>query len=61
MKGTAVLLQQKGLSPEELVTMVSSPNGTTVAGREILEASDLKDVIAGTVKRTTERSRELGK
>lgn len=61
MKGTAALLQQKGMSPEELVTMVSSPNGTTVAGREILEASDYKDIISRTVERTVERSRELGK
>ena len=61
MKGTAVLLQQKEMSPEELVKMVSSPNGTTVAGREILEASDYKAVIERTVARTIERSKELGK
>ena len=61
MKGTAALLQQKEMSPEELVRMVSSPNGTTVAGREILEGSDYKDIISRTVARTIERSRELGK
>jgi pyrroline-5-carboxylate reductase len=61
MKGTAALLQQNAMSPEELVKMVSSPNGTTVAGREILEASDYRDIINRTVERTIERSRELGK
>ena len=61
MKGTAALLQQKDMSPEELVKMVSSPNGTTVAGREILEASEYKDIIGRTVARTIERSKELGK
>ncbi len=61
MKGTAVLLQKKNMSPEELVKMVSSPNGTTVAGREVLEASDYREVIGRTVARTIERSRELGK
>ena len=61
MKGTAALLQQKKMTPEELVKMVSSPNGTTVAGREILESSDYKEVIAATVARTIERSMELGK
>lgn len=61
MKGTAVLLQKKSMEPEELVNMVSSPNGTTVAGRGVLEASEYKDIISRTVMRTIERSRELGK
>lgn len=58
--GTARLLSEKSLSPEELVTMVSSPNGTTVAGREVLESSDYADIVHKTVARTIERSRELG-
>ncbi|MFW6252732.1 MAG: pyrroline-5-carboxylate reductase [bacterium] len=58
--GTAKLLSEKALTPEELVKMVSSPNGTTVAGREILESSDYADIIQRTVARTIERSRELG-
>jgi len=61
MKGTAVLLEKTGMSPDELVTMVSSPNGTTVAGREVLEASDMSRIIGDTVKRAAARSRELGK
>ncbi len=58
--GTARLLDQTGMSSEELVTMVSSPGGTTVAGRSILENSDVKQIIAGTIERAAERSRELG-
>lgn len=60
-KGTAKLLQDTGMSPDELVKMVSSPNGTTVAGREILESSDYKEIIINTVKKATQRSKELGK
>ena len=60
-KGTAQLLQESGLTPDELVKMVSSPGGTTVAGREVLENSDVKDVLIKTVKRATSRSKELGK
>ncbi len=59
--GTAVLLQKKELSPEKLIEMVSSPNGTTVAGREILESSDVGDVIIRTVARAAQRSEELSK
>ena len=57
--GTGILLQEKHLSPEELITMVSSPNGTTVAGREILEKSDIGEIICKTIARASARSREL--
>ncbi|MBI9101189.1 MAG: pyrroline-5-carboxylate reductase [Spirochaetales bacterium] len=60
MKGTAMLMEEKDMLPRELVNMVSSPNGTTVAGREIMESSDIKKIIKDTVKRAAERSRELG-
>ena len=59
--GTAKLLIESGMTTDELVKMVSSPGGTTVAGREILEKSDVKDVLIKTIKRATERSKELGK
>jgi len=59
--GTAKLLQESGMSTEELVKIVSSPNGTTVAGMEVLEKSDVKDVLIKTVKKATERSKELSK
>ena len=59
--GTAKLLQESGMTPEELVNIVSSPGGTTVAGREILEKSDVKEVIKRTIERAANRSRELGK
>lgn len=58
--GTARLLAEKGLSPEELVQMVSSPNGTTVAGRAVLESSPYESIIRKTVDTTIARSRELG-
>ena len=60
-KGTAKLLQESGMTPEELVNIVSSPGGTTVAGREILEKSDYKDIIIKTIEKAAKRSKELGK
>ncbi len=57
-RGTAEML--KTMTPDELINMVSSPNGATIAGREVLENSDVKEVIRGTVKRCIERSIELG-
>ena len=61
MRGTASLLVEKGLTTEELVRMVSSPNGTTVAGREILESSNYKKILGATVRRAAERSKELAR
>ena len=58
--GTAKLLSQTGITTRELVKMVSSPNGTTVAGRNVLEASNYKKIIEETVSAATARSRELG-
>lgn len=59
--GTVKLLKEKGMSPKELINMVSSPGGTTLAGREILEKSDVNQILIETIKRATERSKELGK
>ncbi|MBD3164047.1 pyrroline-5-carboxylate reductase [Candidatus Woesearchaeota archaeon] len=60
-RGTARLLSEKKMQPEELVRMVSSPGGTTIAGREILDNSDVKGVIKKAIRKAVERSRELGK
>jgi pyrroline-5-carboxylate reductase len=58
--GTAKLLSETGMQPRTLVDMVSSPNGTTLAGRQILDASDYAQVISKTIQVATERSKELG-
>lgn len=58
--GTARLLEEKRLSPQELVDMVSSKGGTTVAGRSVLESSDYASVIQRTVEAAVARSKELG-
>ena len=58
--GTARLLSQWDMPAQELTDLVSSPGGTTIAGREVLEASDVSAVIQQTVLRAAERSRELG-
>ena len=59
--GTANLLQQWQMPPQELIDMVSSPNGTTVAGRKVLENAKVADVVSNTILRAAERSRELGR
>lgn len=59
--GTAKLLAETGMEPQTLVDMVSSPKGTTVAGRQVLDTSDYARVIEKTIQAATERSKELGR
>ena len=59
--GTGKLLQETGMKPKELVDMVSSPGGTTVAGRKILENSDVREVLIKTIEAAAKKSKELGK
>jgi pyrroline-5-carboxylate reductase len=58
-RGTASLLQQTGMGTQALVDMVSSPKGTTIAGRAVLEPSDVGEVIYRTVAAATRRAGEL--
>ena len=59
--GTALLMQQQGMAPATLVDMVSSPGGTTVAGRRELEQGAVQGALERTVAAAPARSRELGK
>lgn len=59
--GTAKLIIDKNMDIDKLITMVSSPGGTTVAGRGILESSEIENIIYNTVDATVKRSQELGK
>ncbi|GAG91675.1 unnamed protein product [marine sediment metagenome] len=61
IRGTSLLLEKSGMSPRELINMISSPGGITVAGREILESSGCSEIIRKTVTAAAARSKELGK
>ena len=59
--GAGALATQSELTPEQLRLKVTSPNGTTQAGLEVLmsENNGLVPLIKETVARATERSKEL--
>lgn len=59
--GTARLMQERAIAPGDLVEMVSSPGGTTVAGRRKLESGAVRVALERTVAAATARSRELGR
>lgn len=59
--GAAKMLEETKLPPEELRKRVTSPNGTTQAAVERLDADAVKTKLTLAVRRAAERSRELGK
>ncbi len=60
MLGTAKLLLERGTDPQDLITAVSSPGGTTVEGLSVLEASNVDEILRDTLMAAARRSSELG-
>ncbi|NIA08676.1 MAG: pyrroline-5-carboxylate reductase [Nitrospiraceae bacterium] len=58
--GAAIMCQNTGKQPAELISMVTSPGGTTIAGLYALERGAFRGVLMDAVRAATERSRELG-
>jgi len=59
--GASKMLEETGLPPEELRRRVTSPNGTTQAAIELLDARHTRAALSDAVRRAAERSRELGR
>lgn len=59
--GTAKMVQEMKLHPDELKDMVTSPAGTTVAGLRELYANNLHGAVIDAVMAAKDRSVELGK
>ena len=60
VSGAGALMKQTGIDAATLRKNVTSPNGTTFAGLNVLMADDgLQPLVSKTVKAATERSREL--
>ena len=58
--GTVLLMQQQSLTTDQLVEMISSPGGTTVAGLKKLESGAVRKGLLQTVQAASMRSKELG-
>ncbi len=59
LMGTCKLLLEKNIEPEELIKMVSSPNGTTVAGLKSLNENNFKTTVKNAIDASTKRAFEL--
>ncbi|MGO0063179.1 pyrroline-5-carboxylate reductase [Brevibacillus fluminis] len=58
--GAAQMLLTTNAEPALLRKKITSPNGTTQAGLEVLDSFSFQEAVVSAVLRATERSRELG-
>jgi len=59
--GAARMLLESGRNPAELINIIASPGGTTIAGLHALESGGFRGTLMNAVEAATNRSRELGK
>ncbi len=59
VKGAATLLQGNGEHPEAMLSKVTSPGGTTIAGVKQLEEGALTDAVMNAVSAAAERARDM--
>ncbi len=59
--GSAKMLTDSGYTVDELIRMVSSPGGTTLAGLDALYEGKLTDIVVDACDRCTKRAYELSK
>ena len=61
LKGSCEMLIKSGKTPDELIKMVASPRGTTLAAISSLENDDFYNVIDKAMKACTNRANELSR
>lgn len=59
--GAAKMVLETGNTPEELITMVTTPGGTTAEGNKVLKESNIAQILFETVKKTAEKSEQMSK
>jgi len=57
--GSAKMMEKSSLTPDELIKMVTSPNGTTLAALESFERDNFCDVIKRAMQKCTDRAEEI--
>ncbi|MDR2931650.1 MAG: pyrroline-5-carboxylate reductase [Oscillospiraceae bacterium] len=57
--GSAKMLMESGKSPEELITMVCSPGGTTLAAMEAMGEAGFSEAVAAAFDACVKRAKEL--
>ena len=59
--GSAKMVMETGISPEQLIINVTTPGGCTAVGNEILKEKKISDILFDTIEKTAQKAYELGK
>lgn len=59
--GSAKMILETGVDPQQLITNVTTPGGTTAEGNKVLNESNISDILFETVEKTAEKSALMGK
>ena len=59
--GSAELLLKTGKTPDELITMVKSPKGTTEQALNVFYEKNFEDTVKEAMKKCSERAEELSR
>lgn len=57
--GSAKMMAQSSMTPDELIKMVTSPNGTTLAALQSFEKDDFCGTISRAMQKCTDRAEEI--
>jgi pyrroline-5-carboxylate reductase len=59
--GAAKMILETGQTPQELITAVTTPGGTTAEGNKVLQNSEISQILFETVEKTAQKSKEMSK
>ncbi len=59
--GSAKMIMESGINPEQLIINVTTPGGCTAVGNDVLKDNNTSDILFDTIEKTMQKAYELGK
>lgn len=59
--GSAKMVMNSGINPQQLIINVTTPGGCTAVGNDILKENKISDILFDTIEKTAQKAFELGK
>ena len=59
--GSAKMIMETDISPEQLIVNVTTPGGCTAVGNDVLKDRNVSDILFETIEKTKQKAFELGK
>lgn len=58
--GSAKMIMETGITPEQLIINVTTPGGCTAVGNDVLKEQKISDILFDTIDKTAKKAYELG-